>query len=154
VWVLAVLTCFALFGAQPALAALQVTGAGWYFNSSDQEIKFGITAKPQGRFNYFNTVDGANVQGTVTATPVSNPCGTVTPPFIGPRAGQPAAHLEGTCDSGASCTFKMDVVDGGSQGNDFVCHVRVLGSDKKGKTVDETQTDFVPLSRGGLKVTQ
>jgi hypothetical protein len=166
---LAVFACLAL-SSQLALAANSsqpaAEGAGWYFNTTNDEVKFGITANfsrnfaPQGRFDFFNTVTGANVQGTITSwEPMNDACGSFTPDpfFTTPPQGAPGAVLHGVCDKGANCTFDINVVDGGSpgsKGKDFVCKVHVVGTDKRGNSIIEDQQAFQPIARGNINIRQ
>src|SRR5713101_1483036 len=132
--VLAVVTAFALFGQNPALAMdlnrPRAEGAGWFNNFSGEEVKFGITltfdntGMPQGRFEYFNTANGLTARGKFTQTSGSTPNGNSCTPFGPIVSSLPSATLTGDCDDGTINCFSMEVVDGG-KGTDGVCHVNV-----------------------------
>jgi hypothetical protein len=168
VYALAVLTCLVLFGADNAFAANKtqprVEGAGWYFNTTDQEVKLGLTANftstngQQGRFEVFNKNTGATVKGRIMTWSfiADGACGPPPDPgFIGPPAGAPGASLHGVCDDGNTCNFDMNVVDGGNKrSSDFVCMVHVNGTDKKGRPITENQDNPQPLDKGKINVKQ
>jgi hypothetical protein len=135
-------------------------GAGWYNNIASQEVKFGITltydrnGNPQGRFDYFNTVTGLTARGRLmpssAANSTSNSCGDFGP--LGPPPTAPSAALTGECDGG-TCSFTMQVVDGGSGKNsDGVCHVHVTGLDRNGNATSDNDDSSELLFRGNINV--
>lgn len=158
-YALALLTSFALFAQQTAVAAQpgpRVEGAGWFCTpdfaagaTGCAEIKFGITANvtgngaPQGRFDYFNRFTGYSVHGVIVGF-------TQNPATCG-NAGAPAAQLHGSCTDGASCDFWISVVDDGPGQQDWACDIQMTGTDKQGRAEVRSDHDQ-PLQRGNIQV--
>jgi hypothetical protein len=158
----------------------RVEAAGWYFhgdflnpnNNFSDEVKFGVTGKKEnnkGRFEYFNTFTHFKLHGNITVMNFytttrpavidpNNPPGidqcpsAPAPEFGGPPVGVPGVHVEGMCDDG-TCTFKMDLIDGGGEpkGNDFVCNVMASGSDGHEASSMEGEGEQ-PVVRGNIKI--
>ena len=167
VWVLALLTCFAVAGNHNAFASnnqTRIEAAGWYFQSdplnppfNSDEAKFGVTGKydsKAGRFEYFNTVTGLKVSGKITQMQFHNQnCSDAPPPDAGgPALNAPAVTVSGLCDD-STCNFQMDLVDGGDpgKGNDWVCNVMITGKDKKNMWATDIE-GAKQLIRGNIKI--
>lgn len=111
-------------------------------------------SQPKGHFEYHNHGSGLKANGKIASL-------TFEPVFATDQcaidglggdhnlAGQPAAHITGTCDDG-SCTFDIKVVDGFDstpQKQDWVCNVHVHDS-------THTPDDFfgAPLIKGHVEI--
>ncbi len=174
VWALAILTSFAIFGEHTALASgnnPKVEGGGWFptpnpdARNGTAKANFGITGKfdkngmTEGNFEYHNETSGLKAHGKLTVlafhtvcdpalSTCTDACGFFAPQLIG----KPAATVGGQCDN-ASCSFSMDVIDGGDPGkfNDYVCNVMVTGP-AKNNTVSTDADPAEPLGGGNIKI--
>jgi hypothetical protein len=181
VWALAILTCLTVAGGHTAYADdnhPRVEAAGWYFSTQyadapngSAEIKIGVTGKcdagttcpggvtgpfPKARFEYFNTFTGLRVHGKITSMQF-HPANCATDPNAPPGApvGLPAVTVSGLCDeTGESCSFQMDLVDGGDpgRGTDWVCNVMVAGQGKNNAAVPMDTEPAQPLMKGNIKI--
>jgi len=168
VWALAILTSVAIFGDHTALASNnqpRVEGGGWFrTNNPDApngtaKVNFGVTGKfdkdgnPKGQFEYHNQFSGLKAHGKITTLTFGTASDACVFFSLGETAGKPTATLGGQCDDGNSCSFSIEVVDGGDPGKlmDWVCNVNVVGP-AKNHTMSTDQEPAAPLGGGNIKI--
>lgn len=178
VWLMALVTCFAIAGTHSAYAwdngqKPRVQGGG-FFNTPNPlapngtaKVTFSVTGRcadgsmacggstqagARGRYEYFNHATGMRARGnlqTIQFGPASAACGLDDPNVVGHKA----ALVTGQGDDGS--TFKMELVDSDDSqpvAADHVCQVHVAGTTKTLMPVMPDDDPSEPVIKGSIEV--